>query len=144
MTSYTADTVIDAPRDVVYSIFADRENNGDFLLVNTRLTTPGIDARQGVGAVHLLGFGNWGSSEEITRLVPNERLEYKVVGGIPVKKHTGSIALSDVDGGTRVIYTMDSTPSVPLPEFVTRGLLRVLVEQFVSGVRKTAAKKVAA
>lgn len=105
MASYTVDTVIEAPREVVYDIFADRERN-EFLPVQTKLKTPGTTERQGVGAVHTLGFGKVGISEQITKLVPNERIEYKIVAGAPVKSHTGTIVF-DAPGGTRVVYSMD-------------------------------------
>lgn len=141
MTSYTVDTVIDAPRPLVYSIFADRENNGNFLPVQTRLESPGSDARQGVGAVHFLGLGPVGIREQITELVPDQRICYKVVGGAPVKSHTGRIEFSDAGTGTRVVYTMDSTPSLPVPEAALRAGLKGLITTFVNGVRKEAARR---
>ena len=141
MASYTVDTVIEAPREVVYDIFADRERNGDFLPVQTKLETPGTTERQGVGAVHTLGFGKVGVSEQITKLVPNERIEYKIVAGAPVKSHTGTIVFSDAPGGTRVVYSMDQTPSLPLPDAAVRLVLRGLITAFVSGARKEAARR---
>ncbi|KAA0016185.1 SRPBCC family protein [Antrihabitans cavernicola] len=144
MASYTTDTVIEAPRDVVYGIFADRERNGEFLPVTTRLKTPGTTERQGVGAVHFLGFGNVGVSEQITTLVPGERIEYKVVAGAPVKSHTGVITFADAPGGTRVVYTMESIPKLPVPAPLLELGLRALVGSFVSGARKTAIKRASA
>lgn len=141
MASYTLDTVVDAPRAVLYDIFADRENNGDFLPVQTRLKTAGTTERQGVGAVHFLGFGHVGVSEQITALVPGERIEYKIVAGAPVKSHTGTITFADSGKGTRIIYTMDSTPKLPVPAKVLELALKGLISTFVKGARKQAAKR---
>jgi uncharacterized protein YndB with AHSA1/START domain len=141
MTSYTVDTVIDAPRDVVYGLFADRENNGKFLPISTRLKTEGTTARQGEGAVHFLGLGPVGVSEQITKLVPGERIEYKIVAGAPVKSHTGTIVFSDSGAGTRVVYTMDSTPKLPVPEAVLKAGLKQLIGTFVSGVKREVARQ---
>ncbi len=141
MASYTLDTVVDAPRSVLYEIFADRENNGDFLPVSTRLKTPGTTERQGVGAVHFLGLGPVGVSEQITNLVPGERIEYKIVAGAPVKSHTGTITFADAGKGTRIVYTMDSTPKVPMPAKVLQLGLRGLITAFVKGASKEAKKR---
>lgn len=143
MAGYTVDTVIAAPREVVFDVFADRERNGEFLPVNTRLKTPGTTERQGVGAVHFLGFGNIGPCEQITALVPNERIEYKVVAGLPVKNHTGVITFADAPSGTRVVYTMESTPILPVPAPLLKLGLRFLIDQFVSGARKVAVQRAA-
>ncbi|MFH5211568.1 SRPBCC family protein [Antrihabitans sp. NCIMB 15449] len=141
MASYTVDTVIEAPRDVVYSIFADRENNSDFLPISTRLKTPGTTERQGIGAVHFIGLGPVGASEQIIELVPGERIVYKVVAGLPVKRHVGTIGFTDAANGTRVVYTMESEPKLPVPGKVLEMALKVLIGAFVSGVRKEAAKR---
>ena len=68
MASHTVNTVIAAPRDVVFGVFADRERNGEFLPISTRLVTPGASERQGVGAVHFLGVGPVGIHEQSTDL----------------------------------------------------------------------------
>lgn len=141
MHSYTVESVIPAPRDVVYDIFADRENNSDFLPISTKLTKPGATERQGVGAVHFLGLGPIGAREEITELVDGERIAYRVVGGLPVKNHTGLLEFSDAPDGTTVSYTMTSEPILPVPGFAVRAGLRLLIGQFISGVRREAAKR---
>lgn len=141
MPSYTAEKIIDAPREVVYAIFADRERNSDFLPVQFRLESPGESERQGVGAVHFLGVGKVGVREQITKLVPNERIEYRMIAGAPVKDHTGTITFADAGSGTKVTYTMDSTPSVPVPDAVLRLGLRGLIAGMLSGASKEAAKR---
>ncbi|MBJ8348223.1 SRPBCC family protein [Antrihabitans sp. YC2-6] len=141
MASYTVDTVIEAPRDVVFDIFADRERNSDFLPVQTRLKSAGTTERQGVGAVHFLGFGKVGVSEQLTELVPGKRIVYKVVAGLPVKLHSGTIEFSDAPNGTRVLYTMEQIPPIPVPSKVIELALRGLIGAFVSGARKEAARR---
>ncbi|MBD0322402.1 MAG: SRPBCC family protein [Aldersonia sp.] len=141
MPSYTAEKIIDAPREVVYAIFADRERSADFLPVQSRLESPGESERQGVGSVHFLGVGKVGVREQITKLVPNERIEYRLIAGAPVKDHTGTITFADAGAGTKVTYTMDSTPKVRVPDAVLRLGLRGLIAGMLSGVSKEAAKR---
>ncbi|MCX0274526.1 SRPBCC family protein [Nocardia zapadnayensis] len=136
MASTTVDTVIAAPRATVYRLFADRESIDPFLAVNVTLVTPGTTEREGVGARHKIGIGPVGVVEEITALVPNERMEYKIVKGAPVKSHIGVITFADADNGTRVTYTMTSDPSLPVPAKVLEIGLKGLINQFISAARK--------
>ncbi|WP_280236815.1 SRPBCC family protein [Nocardia cyriacigeorgica] len=136
MASTTVDTVIAAPREVVYRLFADRESMSPYLPIQVKLVTPGTTEREGVGAQHQLGIGPVGITEEITQLVPGERMEYKVVKGAPVKRHVGIVTFADTEGGTRVTYTMESDPTLPVPAKVLEAGLRVLISQFISGAKK--------
>ncbi|MFD4407051.1 SRPBCC family protein [Nocardia sp. NPDC058499] len=136
MASTTVDTVIAAPRATVYRLFADRESISPYLAVNVTLVRPGETEREGVGAQHKIGAGPVGVVEEITALVPNERMEYKIVKGAPVKSHTGVITFADAGNGTRVTYTMTSDPSLPVPAKALEIGLKGLINQFIAGARK--------
>ncbi|ASF08554.1 hypothetical protein NBRGN_099_00550 [Nocardia brasiliensis NBRC 14402] len=138
MASTTVDAVIAAPREVVYRLFADRESVSPYLPINIKLTKPGLTEREGVGAQHLLGVGPLGVTEEITKLVPGERMEYKIVKGAPVKRHVGVITFADADKGTLVSYTMESEPSLPVPAKVLEFGLKNLIGQFIKAAQKAA------
>ncbi|MEV6562996.1 SRPBCC family protein [Nocardia sp. NPDC051756] len=136
MASTTVDAVIAAPRDVVYRLFADRESISPYLPIKVKLTKPGLTEREGVGAQHLLGVGPVGVTEEITKLVPGERMEYKIVKGAPVKRHVGVVTFTDADNGTLVSYTMESEPSLPVPAKVLEFGLKNLITQFIKAAQK--------
>ncbi|MEV0360913.1 SRPBCC family protein [Nocardia sp. NPDC050697] len=136
MASTTVDAVVAAPRDVVYRTFANRESLSPHLAVNITLKRPGSTEREGVGAQHLIGVGGVGITEEITELVPNERMAYKVVAGAPVKRHIGVVTFADTDGGTLVSYTMESEPKLPLPGKVLELGLRNLITTMIKGAQK--------
>ncbi|WP_029900369.1 SRPBCC family protein [Nocardia brasiliensis] len=138
MASTTVDAVIAAPREVVYRLFADRESVSPYLPINIKLTKPGLTEREGVGAQHLLGVGPLGVTEEITKLVPGERMEYKIVKGAPVKRHVGVITFADAEKGTLVSYTMESEPSLPVPAKVLEFGLKNLIGQFIKAAQKAA------
>ncbi|NKX87180.1 SRPBCC family protein [Nocardia coubleae] len=136
MPSSTVETVLDAPRDIVYRLFSERESVSPHLPIQVKLVKQG-DAVTGIGAQHLLGFGKLGVTEEITALVPGERMEYKIVKGAPVKRHVGIITFADTaEGGTRVVYTMESEPSLPVPAKAMEFGLRQLTNQLIGGIRK--------
>ncbi|UGT68879.1 SRPBCC family protein [Nocardia gipuzkoensis] len=136
MASTTVDAVIAAPREVVYRLFADRESISPYVPVQVKLIKPGLTEREGVGAQHLIGLGPVGVTEEITKLVPGERMEYKIVKGAPVKRHVGIVTFTDADNGTLVSYTMESDPSLPVPAKVLEFGLKNLIGQFIKGAQK--------
>lgn len=136
MASTTVDAVIAAPREIVYRLFADRESISPYVPVQVKLIKPGLTEREGVGAQHLIGLGPVGVTEEITKLVPGERMEYKIVKGAPVKRHVGIVTFTDADNGTLVSYTMESDPSLPVPAKVLEFGLKNLIGQFIKGAQK--------
>ncbi|WP_328411894.1 SRPBCC family protein [Nocardia sp. NBC_00403] len=136
MASTTIDAVIAAPREIVYRLFAERESISPYLPVQVKLIKPGLTEREGVGAQHLIGVGPLGVTEEITKLVPGERMEYKIVKGAPVKRHVGVVTFTDAVDGTLVSYTMESEPSLPVPSKILEFGLRNLISQFIRGAQK--------
>ncbi|MFE7802849.1 SRPBCC family protein [Nocardia sp. NPDC057440] len=136
MASTTVDAVIAAPREIVYRLFAERESISPYLPVQVKLIKPGLTEREGVGAQHLIGVGPLGVTEEITTLVPGERMEYKIVKGAPVKRHVGVVTFTDAADGTLVSYTMESEPSLPVPSKILEFGLRNLISQFIRAAQK--------
>ncbi|MEV0034042.1 SRPBCC family protein [Nocardia sp. NPDC050793] len=137
MATSTVDVVIAAPRDAVYKFFTERDGiNAHLPLVQFTLKKPGSPTPEGVGAQYVVGRGGVGIVEETTKLVPGERMEYKIVKGAPVKRHVGIVTFSDADGGTLVSYTMESEPSLPVPAKAVEAGLRVLINQFIKGTQK--------
>ncbi|MEV6774589.1 SRPBCC family protein [Nocardia sp. NPDC051030] len=136
MATSTVDTVIPAPRDVVFKLFSERDSLNGKLPIQVSLKKPGIGSPSGIGAQYVLGVRGIGVTEETTELVPGERMVYRVIAGAPVKHHTGTIVFSDAPGGTRIVYTMESQPSLPVPAKVLEIGLRSLTNVLIGGVRK--------
>ncbi|MET9489438.1 SRPBCC family protein [Nocardia sp. NPDC006630] len=136
MASTTVDTVLSAPRDVVYKLFSDRDALNSYLPVQISLVKPGVGSPSGVGAQYKIGLAGLGITEETTELVPGERMVYRVIKGAPVKRHVGTITFADAPGGTRVVYTMESEPSLPVPAKALEVGLKGLINAFLGGARK--------
>ncbi|MGV9823769.1 SRPBCC family protein [Nocardia xishanensis] len=137
MATSTVDAVIAAPRDAVYKFFTERDGiNAHLPGVQFTLKKPGSPTPSGVGAQYVVGRGSIGFIEETTKLVPGERMEYKIVKGVPVKRHVGIVTFRDAEGGTLVSYTMESEPSLPVPAKAVEAGLRVLINQFIKGAQK--------
>lgn len=70
--------------------------------------------------------------------MPDERISYKVVGGIPVRSHTGVIEFSDDPAAPGPGYTMDSIPSCGFPHILTK-VLDTLMGQMIGSVKRAVA-----
>lgn len=136
MTSTTVETVLSAPRDVVFKLFSERDSLNKYLPIQISLKKPGAGVPSGVGAQYHLGLAGLGVTEETTELVPGEKMVYRVIAGAPVKRHVGTITFADAPGGTKIVYTMESEPSLPVPGKVLEVGLKGLTNALIGGVRK--------
>ncbi len=64
--------------------------------------------------------------ETVTEAVPNERIEYRVTKGTPLRNHLGVMVFSSTgDGGSHLDYTITFDAAVPgLAAVVAAGLKR--------------------
>jgi hypothetical protein len=121
-------------------LFSERDSLNGHLPIRLTLRKPGAASPSGVGARYLVGLGGIGITEETTELVPGERMEYRVVAGVPVKRHVGTITFADAPEGTLVSYRMESEPKFPVPDRLTEAVLRGLIAPFLAAARKAVAQ----
>lgn len=108
-----------APASQVFEELCDHERFGEIISAPTRRIVDASGANpNGEGSVRrvwplrLIGPG---FEETVTRFEPNERMEYKVTRGSPLKNHLGRMAFSEDNGRTRLDYTITFEPRVPIP-----------------------------
>ena len=91
----------------------------------------------GVGSVRKMGFGLVKPiQEQITKLVPNELIEYKIIKNPLVKHHLGIIEFEAVsDDKTLVTYTIELQTRAP---FVSKLILAQLKAGIKLGFAKLA------
>ena len=67
-------------------------------------------------------------TERVTALVPEERFEYDLLSGLPIKKYHGTVTLSDADGGgTDIHWASHFNPPWPIFGGLWRGaMLKVI------------------
>lgn len=141
MGVWRTSVTVEAPREQVFALFADRENYRDLVgPVGGRLVTPGTSSRQGEGAVHKIGVGPVGLAEKIVALEPGRSFTYQAVSRLPVRHWIGIVDFHDVPGGTRVDYALDVDSALPLPGPV----MRAVVKGLAGGLAKGAAKRLRA
>ena len=124
-----------APRAKVFDYFADHERFGRIWPGKTRRVQASADAQQpnGLGSVREISSSGMKFEETITGFEPPSTIEYKITKGGPIKNHVGTLNFSDVPGGTKLEYTIEFDPKIPL----TGGLVAsVLCASWQRGVQR--------
>ncbi|MCD9143096.1 SRPBCC family protein [Streptomyces albireticuli] len=130
METMTVERVIDAPIDEVFDWLTTTTNyTRSPMVLRCRLTRRGATAPYGVGAVrvHLWTIG-W-FRERITGYDRPYSTEYVVERSVPPARHElGRMTFTEVDGGTRVVWTTRAGIPVPLVgSFLTRRVARPII-----------------
>src|SRR4051812_41242470 len=112
-----------APREAVWRLVSDRSDSamwGDWK--ETRLEREGARPPDGVGAIRVLVSRQRGlngkpvvSREEVVTYDPPERLQYKLLAGLPLRDYVGTITLAEAgDGGTDITWGSQFDTKIPL------------------------------
>lgn len=120
-----------APRDKVFAILSDHEKLADVLGAPIKRVRDGQDGFvNGKGSVRELRLAPGVSFEEtVTAFTPNERVEYVISKGSPLKNHKGTMEFSDTGSGTRLRYRIVFESKYPIPffgEIVKFGLSKTI------------------
>jgi hypothetical protein len=75
---------------------------------------------------------------------PSTRFSYTLLSGLPVRDHVGTVSLTPRDGGTKVVYTVRTIPTVPLGGFVVVAAVKLGVSQLLAGIVKESERLAAA
>ncbi len=129
-----------APVDRVFEVLTDHGQLGKLLKVNMRRIVDGeCGYVNGLGSVRkitpvpFLGF-----EEKVITFEPNQLMEYIVSKGSPIKNHKGRMEFSETTEGTRVRYTIEFEPKLPVP--FLGGLLKAAIETpIIKGLSSLAA-----
>ena len=76
------------------------------------LERPGDGAPEGVGAIRVFRRGRTTGRDEVLELVPDRRLRYASLSGLPVRDYVGEVALEPVPGGTLIRWHSSFVPAV--------------------------------
>ncbi len=139
MASFTLRESIAAPIDVVFDVLADHQGQADrTLLRSSTLERAGDPPPNGVGAIRRLSLIGPPIREQVTVFEPPHRFAYKMLSGVPVQSHIGTVELAQQGAGTLLIWRIDSVPKFPLPAAVWSALVRPVIKILLTGVRQKA------
>ena len=102
------------------------------------LERPGAIDTNGVGAQRRLGVVGPTQVEEVTVFERPTRFAYKLISGLPVRDHVGTVELTAVPEGTLIDYHVQSTPALPGLGLILKPVLKQAIAGLLGGVIKAA------
>jgi uncharacterized protein YndB with AHSA1/START domain len=144
MASFTYEREVAAPPEIVFDVLTDHRGYPRITpLRKAVLEREGEPAPNGVGAIRVLSAVGPPLREQVLAYEPGRRFSYKLLSGLPVRDHVGTVELSPSGTGTRVVYAVRSTPTVPLAGGAVIAALKVGIRQLLGGVAKEAERRAA-
>ena len=98
------------------------------------LERPGTTDPNGVGARRRFTVVGPSQVEEVTAFERPTHFAYRLVSGLPVREHVGTVELSAAAGGTRIDYRVQSTPILPGLGVVLGPVLKQAIAGLLDGV----------
>ncbi len=135
MIEFTLTRNTSAPIETVFDALTDHANYKNISPLRiSELVVPGDKEPNGVGALRRMGLIGPTQTEEVTVFERPTRFGYRLRSGLPVRDHTGTVELARAAAGTRITYTVRSTPSLPIPGL--GFVLELILRQGIAGLLK--------
>ena len=145
MASFRYEREVAAPPELVFEVLTDHRRYAEVTpLRRAELEREGNPAPNGVGAIRVLGAVGPPLREEVLVYEPSTRFSYKLLSGLPVRDHVGTVELVPAGGGTRIAYAVRTTPTVPVGGFAVVAAIKQGVRQLLGGVAKESERRAAA
>lgn len=139
MASFTFEREVAAPPEIVFDVLTDHRRYTEITpLRKAELEREGEPAPNGVGAIRRLTAVGPPMREEVLAYEPGKRFSYKLLSGLPVRDHVGTVALTPSSTGTHVVYAVRTTPTLPLVGGAFLVGMRFAIKQLLGGVAKKA------
>jgi uncharacterized protein YndB with AHSA1/START domain len=144
MASFTLERQVAAPPETVFAVLTDHRRYSELTpLRRSELEREGEPAPNGVGAIRKLSAVGPPLREEVVAYEPPTRFSYKLLSGLPVRDHVGTVELTPAAGGTRVVYAVRTTPTVPLVGAAVVAAVKLGVGQLLGGIVKESERRAA-
>jgi uncharacterized protein YndB with AHSA1/START domain len=145
MASFTYTREVAAPPQTVFEVLTDHRGYAKITpLRKAELEREGEPAPNGVGAIRRLSAVGPPLREEVLAYEPGKRFSYKLLSGLPVRDHVGTVELTANGSGTTVVYAVRTTPTLPLVGGAVIPVLKISIGQLLGGVAKESERRAAA
>lgn len=144
MASFTYERQVAASPEIVFDVLTDhRRYNEITALRKAELEREGEPAPNGVGAIRRLSAVGPPLREEVLAYEPGKRFSYTLLSGLPVRDHVGTVELTPSGSGTKVVYAVRTTPTLPLVGGAVVAAVKLGVGQLLGGVVKESERRAA-
>ena len=144
MASFRYVRQVAAPPEVVFDVLTDHRRYNEITPVRkAELEREGEPAPNGVGAIRVLTVVPPPMREEVIAYERPQRFSYKILSGLPVRDHVGTVELKAAGGGTEMAYAVKTTPTIPLAGPVFMAILKKAIRDLMAGVAKESERRAA-
>lgn len=145
MASFTFTREIAAPAETVFEVLTDHRRYSELTpLRKSELEREGEPAPNGLGAIRRLTAVGPPLREEVIAYEPEERFSYKLLSGLPVRDHVGTVELTPDGGRTKMVYAVRTQPTVPVVGFAVVAVVKQGVKGLIDGIVKESERRAAA
>jgi uncharacterized protein YndB with AHSA1/START domain len=144
MASFTYTREVAAPPEIVFGVLTDHRRYSEITnLRKATLEREGEPAPNGVGAIRVLTAVGPPMREEVLAYEPGKRFSYKLLSGLPLRDHVGTVELTPSEGGTKVVYAVRTTPTIPLVGGAVIAFIKIAIKQLLGGIAKESERRAA-
>jgi uncharacterized protein YndB with AHSA1/START domain len=145
MASFTFKREVAAPPEVVFDVLTDHRRYAEITpLRKAELEREGEPAPNGVGAIRVLYSVGPPLHEEVIAYEPSTRFSYKLLSGLPVRDHVGTVELTPQGAGTKVVYAVHTTPTLPLVGGAVVAVVKQGIKALLKGIADESERRAAA
>lgn len=145
MASFTLSREVNAPPEVVFDVLTDHRRYAELTpLRKSELEREGEPGPNGVGSIRVLTAVGPPMREETIVYERPTRFSYTVLSGLPVRDHVGTVSLEPSEGGTKVVYALRTTPTLPIVGGVVVAAIKQGVTRLLNGVSAEAERRTVA
>ncbi|HEX5984615.1 MAG TPA: SRPBCC family protein [Solirubrobacterales bacterium] len=145
MASFRYVRQVAAPPETVFDVLTDHRRYTEITpLRRAELEREGDPAPNGLGAIRVLAaVPGPPMREEVIAYERPYRFAYKLLSGLPVRDHVGTVELQPSGAGTEVVYSVKTTPTLPLGASIFMAVLRKAIRDLLAGVAKESERRAA-
>jgi len=144
MASFKYVRQVAAPPETVFDVLTDHRRYPEITpLRKATLEREGEPDPNGVGAIRVLTVAGPPMREEVIAYDRPRRFSYKLLSGLPVRDHVGTVELTPSGGGTEVTYAVKTTPTLPFGGPVFMLFLKKAIGDLLGGVAKESERRAA-
>ncbi|HEX3041550.1 MAG TPA: SRPBCC family protein [Solirubrobacterales bacterium] len=144
MASFRYVRQVAAPPETVFDVLTDHRRYPEITrLRKAELEREGEPTPNGLGAIRVLTVAGPPMREEVIGYERPTRFSYKILSGLPVRDHVGTVETKPKDGGTEITYAVKTTPTIPLAGPVFMALLKKAIRDLIGGVAKESERRAA-
>jgi len=144
MASFTYERQVAASPETVFAVLTEHHLYAEITpMRKSVLEREGEPAPNGVGAIRVLTSAGPPLREEVIAYAPPTRFSYKLLSGAPVRDHVGTVELTPHEGGTRVVYAVHTTPTLPLVGGAVVAVVKQAIKALLGGIVKESERRAA-